>query len=96
MIGELPGDKHWQMLAKAAMHDDLSGLQRTIASEVLTGGGDVAARDPLLAVWQERNRRAIERVQQLMARAARGAGRGRRDALGRAARAAHARVTVPW
>jgi len=66
MIGKLPGDKHWQMLAKAAMHDDLSGLQRTIASEVLTGGGDVAARDALLEVWQERNRRAIERVQQLM------------------------------
>ena len=67
MIAQLPGDKHWQMLAKAAMHDDLSGLQRTIASEVLTGGGDIAARDPLLAVWQERNRRAIERAQQLMA-----------------------------
>ena len=66
MIAQLAGDKHWQMLAKAAMHDDLSGLQRTIASEVLTGGGDIAERDPLLAVWQERNRRAIERAQQLM------------------------------
>ena len=67
MIGRLPGDKHWQMLARAAMHDDLSGLQRTIAGDVLTGGGDVAARDPLLAEWQDRNRRAIERAQQLMA-----------------------------
>jgi glutamate dehydrogenase len=67
MIGELPGDKHWQMLAKAAMQDDLSGLQRTIASEVLTGGGAAAARDPLLAAWHERNRRAIERAQQVLA-----------------------------
>ena len=66
MIAALPGDKHWQTLAKAAMHDDLSGLQRTIASEVLGGGGDIAARDELLAVWQERNRRAIERAQQLL------------------------------
>ncbi len=66
MIARLPGDKHWQTLAKAAMQDDLSGLQRGITSEVLTGGGDVATRDPLLAVWQERNRRAIERAQQLM------------------------------
>jgi glutamate dehydrogenase len=66
MIARLPGDKHWQMLAKAAMQDDLSGLQRTIAGEVLSGGGDAVARDGLLAVWQERNRRAIERVQQLL------------------------------
>jgi glutamate dehydrogenase len=66
MITGLPGGEHWQMLAKAAMHDDLSGLQRTIASEVLSGAGDVAARDELLAQWQERTRRAIERVQLLM------------------------------
>jgi glutamate dehydrogenase len=66
MIAGLPGDKHWQTLAKAAMHNDLSGLQRTIASEVLSGGGDIASRDELLAAWQERNRRAIERAQQLL------------------------------
>ena len=66
MIDRLPGDKHWQMLAKTAMQDDLSGLQRTIASEVLSGGGDIPARDDLLALWQERNRRAIERAQQLL------------------------------
>ena len=65
-IAQLPGDKHWQMLAKAAMQDDLSGLQRTIASEVLSGGGESFARDALLALWQERNRRAIERAQQLL------------------------------
>jgi glutamate dehydrogenase len=65
-IGQLPGDKHWQMLAKAAMQDDLSGLQRTIAGEVLSGGGESSAPDELLALWQERNRRAIERAQQLL------------------------------
>jgi glutamate dehydrogenase len=67
MIARLPGEAHWQMLARAAMHDDLSGLQRTIAANVVTGSGDSAARDPLLAEWQERNRRAIERARQLMA-----------------------------
>jgi glutamate dehydrogenase len=66
MIERLPADKHWQMLAKTAMHDDLSGLQRTIATEVLSGGGDLSARDALLALWADRNRRAIERAQQLM------------------------------
>jgi glutamate dehydrogenase len=65
-ISALPGDQHWQLLAKGAMHDDLSGLQRTITGEVLTGGGDLAAATALIAAWQDRNRRAIERTQQLL------------------------------
>ena len=65
-ITRLPGEEHWPMLAKGAMHDDLSGLQRAIASEALTAGGDTAGREELIATWQERNRRAIERVQQLL------------------------------
>jgi glutamate dehydrogenase len=48
------------------MQDDLSGLQRTIAGEVLGQDSGIAARDELLAAWRERNRRAIERVQQLL------------------------------
>jgi glutamate dehydrogenase len=66
-IVQLPGDKHWQMLARNAMQDDLSGLQRTIAGEILAQDGAIAARDELLAAWRERNRRAIERVQHLLA-----------------------------
>jgi glutamate dehydrogenase len=49
------------------MQDDLSGLQRTIAGEILEQGGGIAARDELLAAWRERNRRAIERVRHLLA-----------------------------
>ena len=45
MIARLPGEAHWQKLAKTAMDDDLSGLQRAIAGEVLTGAGDVSSRD---------------------------------------------------
>jgi glutamate dehydrogenase len=67
MIERLPADQHWQMLARNAMQDDLSGLQRTIAGEILREDGGIAARDALLAAWRERNRRAIERVQQLLA-----------------------------
>jgi len=66
MIARLPGEAHWQMLARTAMGDDLSGLQRAIAGEVLTGAGDISSRDELLAAWQERNRRAAERAQRLM------------------------------
>ena len=88
MIVRLPADKHWQILARNAMQDDLSGLQRTIAGEVLGQDSAIAARDELLAAWRERNRRAIERVQQSACRAARGARRRFGDARGRAARAA--------
>ena len=48
------------------MDDDLSGLQRAIAGEVLAGAGDISSRDDLLAAWQERNRRPAERAQRLM------------------------------
>ena len=65
-IAALPEDQHWRMLAKGAMLDDLSGLQRSIAGEVLTGGGDIAASTGLIAAWRDRNRRAIERGAQLL------------------------------
>jgi glutamate dehydrogenase len=67
MIVRLPGDKHWQMLARNAMQDDLSGLQRTIAGEILAQDSGMTARDELLAAWRERNPRAIERVRHLLA-----------------------------
>ena len=65
-IAALPADQHWKMLARAAMLDDLSGLQRTIASEVLTGGGDMDKASALIAAWRDRNARAIERQAQLL------------------------------
>jgi hypothetical protein len=45
------------------MPDDPSGLQRTIIGEVIVGGGD-APPDGLIAAWQDRNRRGIERAAQ--------------------------------
>jgi glutamate dehydrogenase len=65
-MAALPGDAHWQTLAKGAMLDDLSGLQRTIAAEALAGGADIAAPAGLIAAWQDRNRRGIERAAQLL------------------------------
>ena len=66
-IGALPGDAHWQMLAKGAMQDDLSGLQRTLTAEVLSAGGDISAPAKLIAAWEDRSRRAVERTTQLFA-----------------------------
>ena len=50
----------------AALRHQLSVLQRTVTSEVLTGGGDIASAGDLIAAWQDRNRRAIERAAQLL------------------------------
>jgi glutamate dehydrogenase len=49
------------------MLDDLSGLQKTVTSEVLVGGEGIRDLPALIAAWQERNRRAIEREAQLLA-----------------------------
>jgi glutamate dehydrogenase len=65
-IAALPDDQHWRKLAKGAMLDDLSSLQRTAASEVVVGGGGIATAVGLIDAWQERNRRAIEREAQLL------------------------------
>ena len=66
-IAALPADAHWQMLARGAMHDDLSGLQRTITASVLASGGDIGDATELITAWRERNARAIDRAQQLLA-----------------------------
>lgn len=69
-ITALPGDQHWQMLAKGAMLDDLWGLQRSITSAVLAGGhaGDEEHESPaaLVEAWQASNGRTIERAEQLL------------------------------
>jgi glutamate dehydrogenase len=61
-IAALPGRAHWQMLAKAAMQDDVAGLTRTITLEIARGSGSAVDR---FAAWRDRNRRALERSGQL-------------------------------
>ena len=65
-IGVLPGDQHWRMLAKGAMLDDLSGLQRTITGAVLAGSPDADSAAALIEAWQQSNRRTLERAAQLL------------------------------
>ena len=65
-IGKLPGDSHWQALAKSSMRDDLAGLQRTLAANVLGGGGDGEDAAALVATVGEREpRRAGARARLL-------------------------------
>jgi glutamate dehydrogenase len=65
-IAELPEDQHWRRLAKGAMLDDLSALQRTVTAEVLTGGGAIENAPALIDAWRGRNARAIERETRLL------------------------------
>jgi glutamate dehydrogenase len=64
-IGTLPGDAHWQSLAKGAMQDDLSSLQRAITADVLSQSAEIGAPARLIAAWEDVNRRSVERVVQL-------------------------------
>ncbi len=66
-IGALPGHAHWQILARSAMQDDLANLQRTVTQEVVAGAGSATAKDPMIAAWQDQNRRSLERVAKLLA-----------------------------
>ena len=69
-ITALPADQHWRALARNAMLDELSGLQRTITGEAINGFDlnlEPDTPDSLVGAWQERNRRAIDRTRQLLA-----------------------------
>ena len=66
-IAALPGEQHWQMLAKGAMLDDLWGLQRSIAGAVLADGGEIESPSAMVEAWQASNGRTIERAGQLLA-----------------------------
>jgi glutamate dehydrogenase len=65
-IAALPGEAYWQTLAKGAMQDDLSSLQRTITAEVLADGADSATSAKLITAWEGRNRRSIDRAAELL------------------------------
>ncbi|MEO8717928.1 MAG: NAD-glutamate dehydrogenase domain-containing protein, partial [Burkholderiales bacterium] len=66
-IAGLPSESHWQALAKAALRDDLAGMQRRLAADALRGA--VGKRDPREAItaWEDANRALLERFRQVHA-----------------------------
>jgi glutamate dehydrogenase len=64
-IDTLPSDSYWQGRAKAALGDDLAGLQRALAQQVLAGGAGTAAA--LIARWEQAQAAALERARRLLA-----------------------------
>ena len=65
-IGQIPGDSHWQALAKSSMRDDLAGLARTLAANVLSAGAAGDEPAALVARWESANRDAMERAARLL------------------------------
>jgi glutamate dehydrogenase len=63
-IDALPSDSYWQSLAKVALGDDLAGLQRSIAQDVITRGEGGAAQ--VLAGWEQRNHAMLDRARRLL------------------------------
>jgi len=67
-IEALPAGSYWQALAKAALGDDLWGLRRDIAQQVLMGGaGGADGAGARLAAWEQDKAAALERSQRLLA-----------------------------
>jgi glutamate dehydrogenase len=62
-IAELPRSNRWQVLARAALSDDLSALQRALTSQILRTApdGDAAER------WAAANARALDRYLAIIA-----------------------------
>jgi glutamate dehydrogenase len=65
-IGQIPGDSHWQALAKGSMRDDLAGLARTLAANVVAAGAAADEPAALVARWEGANRDAMERAARLL------------------------------
>ncbi len=60
-IGALDASGHWEVLARQALRDDVAGLQRALARDVLarTEGGTAAAR---IDAWEATHRGARDRA----------------------------------
>ncbi|HUF21083.1 MAG TPA: NAD-glutamate dehydrogenase [Burkholderiales bacterium] len=65
-IGQLPGDSHWQTLARAALRDELAELLRTLTGVVLGIDAGVEEADALISKWEAKNRSALERSRQVL------------------------------
>jgi glutamate dehydrogenase len=60
-IIELPRANRWQALARAALREDLLGLYRKLASQILSGTGGPAPTEQALERWEGRNQPSVER-----------------------------------
>jgi glutamate dehydrogenase len=66
-IAALPADSHWQMLAKAALKEELSGLQRELSCVALMFGRSGERSTEIISRWEAQNTNSLERSRQVLA-----------------------------
>jgi glutamate dehydrogenase len=67
VIGRLPADSHWAILAKAALRDDLASLLRAITEDVMRADMPGAGAPDPISAWRARNAVLYERFRQVLA-----------------------------
>jgi glutamate dehydrogenase len=66
-IAALPADSHWQTLAKAALKEELSGLQRELSCVVLKFSRPGELLTEVISRWEAQNASSLERSRQVLA-----------------------------
>jgi len=66
-VASLPSASHWQALAKAALRDDLAGMQCQLTADALRGAAENGDLEQAIAAWEEGNRPLLERFRQVHA-----------------------------
>ncbi|WP_332775133.1 NAD-glutamate dehydrogenase [Polaromonas sp.] len=66
-VSALPVDTHWQMLARAALLDDLAALKRALTTSVIRLSPALETADALIAAWQTHNQVPLERYRRFLA-----------------------------
>ena len=66
-VDELPGDSHWQTLARTGLREDVSRLQTELTTLVLKLSPDVKVSDALINEWEAQNKSGLERSRQMVA-----------------------------
>lgn len=65
-IEKLPKDNRWRTLARAALRDDLYGLQATMTAGIMSATDPAQSPEDRIQNWAEDNRRAVDRAIQVV------------------------------
>jgi len=65
-VDNLPGDSHWQTLARTGLREDVSRLQTELTTLVLKLSPGVKSPDALINEWEAQNKSGLERSRQLL------------------------------
>jgi glutamate dehydrogenase len=66
-VAALPADTHWQRLARTALHNDLTVLQRALTMDLLNLSPTLDTPAQLIAAWQAYNQAALQRYHRVLA-----------------------------